>query len=808
MIERRMFLAGSAAAAAGLGPGGALAQPAAATSTNAGVFRHGVASGDPLPDAVLLWTRVTPTADSLPGSGAGPRVTVGWQVATDPGFRRVVAHGRRSHRPRARPHRQGRRHGPGSGDRPTTTASPSTARPQPVGRTRTAPAPTSSPDRLRFGVVSCANWQAGYFSAYRHLAARDDLDAVLHLGDYVYEYGTGEYGYGQSDTASARTSPPTRCSRLADYRQRHAQYKTDPDLQAPAREVPVGHHLGRPRGRQRRLEGRRGEPQAGRGRLGHPRGRRPHGLRRVDAGPAERHRGPRRRHPDLPPAAVRPARRAEHARPAQLPRPAGRRPGRPRLGRDDPDAHHHRRRADATGSRTRWPPATPQWKLVGNPVMIAPVHLRRRSPQDAARADQRHRPGCCPRDGVPYNVDQWDGYTADRRELFAHLARPRRHRHACSSPATSTRAGPCDLPVDAGDLPDSARLGRRRVRRHLGDLQQPRGHHRHRRRGPRASPSRTRSRPTTAHVKYLDFDDHGFSVLDDHRQAGADGLVRHRRPRRPGRRLTLVDVSLGDRPAARPSPPSTGRWPDEPDDRHDRTAAPRRAAPSCRAAGRSAACRRALGRRRCAAAPRRRRSRKRVYVLVIDGCRPDEIDGGLTPNLLRAARRRHVVPARPFAAGDGDHPQPRDDDDRRAPGPARRAGQRIYDRARRRRPRPRPRHRPARPRPSSSGSTPPAVRPARCCRRSTSTGSSAPAPPTAGSRSPLMPVTGHAPDAVHHGRGASRWSTSSTRDLVFVNLGDIDRVGHSDLTGTTLQGGPHAQPWPRPTCRSGGSSTR
>ena len=64
---------------------------------------------------------------------------------------------------------------------------------------RTAPATTSSPANLRFGVVSCANLQAGWFSAYRHLADRNDLHAVLHLGDYLYEYGPGEYGYGQSE---------------------------------------------------------------------------------------------------------------------------------------------------------------------------------------------------------------------------------------------------------------------------------------------------------------------------------------------------------------------------------------------------------------------------------------------------------------------------------------------------------------------------------------------------------------------------------------------------------------------------------
>ena len=209
MIERRMFLAGSAAAAAGLGPGGALAQPAAATSTNAGVFRHGIASGDPLPDAVLLWTRVTPTADVAAGLGRRPagdrRLAGGQRPAASAGSSRT---GRRVTGPE-RDHTvkvDARGLAPATAYYYRFTLDRTTS---PVGRTRTAPAPTASPDRLRFGVVSCANCEAGYFSAYRHLAARDDLDAVLHLGDYVYEYGTGQYGYGKSDTvrASARARP-------------------------------------------------------------------------------------------------------------------------------------------------------------------------------------------------------------------------------------------------------------------------------------------------------------------------------------------------------------------------------------------------------------------------------------------------------------------------------------------------------------------------------------------------------------------------------------------------------------------------
>ena len=100
----------------------------------------------------------------------------------------------------------------------------------PVGRTRTAPSNSADLDRLRFGVVSCSNWEAGYFGAYRHLAFREDLDAIIHLGDYIYEYGQGEYG---ARNGSVRLHEPAHeIISLADYRIRHAQYKTDPDLAA------------------------------------------------------------------------------------------------------------------------------------------------------------------------------------------------------------------------------------------------------------------------------------------------------------------------------------------------------------------------------------------------------------------------------------------------------------------------------------------------------------------------------------------------------------------------------------------------
>lgn len=93
----------------------------------------------------------------------------------------------------------------------------------PTGVTRTAPATDAAVSRLRFGVVSCSQYQQGYFAAYRYLAERSDLDAVLHLGDYLYEYGPESSGVRQH-------VPPREIISLADYRMRHAQYKTDPHL--------------------------------------------------------------------------------------------------------------------------------------------------------------------------------------------------------------------------------------------------------------------------------------------------------------------------------------------------------------------------------------------------------------------------------------------------------------------------------------------------------------------------------------------------------------------------------------------------
>jgi phosphodiesterase/alkaline phosphatase D-like protein len=163
----------------------AAAGPAGATPT-ARLFVHGVASGDPLPDSVILWTRVTPQATATPGSGRGPVVPVSWEMSADVSFRRIARSGAASAGPAAD-------HTVKVDVRGLAPATTYWYRfrcqgvVSPVGRTRTAPADRADVPRLRMAVVSCANLQAGWFSAYRHLAARRDIDVVVHLGDYLYE---------------------------------------------------------------------------------------------------------------------------------------------------------------------------------------------------------------------------------------------------------------------------------------------------------------------------------------------------------------------------------------------------------------------------------------------------------------------------------------------------------------------------------------------------------------------------------------------------------------------------------------------
>jgi len=186
-------------------------------------FTHGVASGDPLSDRVILWTR------ALPGEGAARRLQGRWEVAEDLRFTKIIASG-----PFATgPERDYTVKVDAGGLRPghrywyRFIADGVTS---PIGRTRTLP--TGSVEQFRVGVCSCSNYPQGYFNVYRDMAVAD-LDLVLHLGDYIYEYGEGVYANAYAVATLGRgVVPQHEILALEDYRQRYGLYRTDPDLQA------------------------------------------------------------------------------------------------------------------------------------------------------------------------------------------------------------------------------------------------------------------------------------------------------------------------------------------------------------------------------------------------------------------------------------------------------------------------------------------------------------------------------------------------------------------------------------------------
>jgi alkaline phosphatase D len=185
-------------------------------------FTLGIASGDPWPESVVLWTRLAP--DPLEGGGMPPEnVEVAWEVAVDSEFRKIVRTGVATAR-----HELGHTvHVEAGGLKPGWEywyRFRAGGEVSPTGRTRTAPRAGAPTDQVRFAVCGCSHYESGYFTAFRHIAA-EHVDFVFHTGDYIYESGASR--------------APNRIRRhlgeeavtLADYRTRYAQYKLDPDLQ-------------------------------------------------------------------------------------------------------------------------------------------------------------------------------------------------------------------------------------------------------------------------------------------------------------------------------------------------------------------------------------------------------------------------------------------------------------------------------------------------------------------------------------------------------------------------------------------------
>jgi alkaline phosphatase D len=227
-IDRRKAL--SLLAFTSAAPFAATAKQAAHYSGSAS-FEHGVASGDPHTDSVLLWTRVTPK------SAAAGAIPVAWEIASDASFKHAVGRGVfATHADRDFTVKV-----VAEGLKPATeyfyrfrvgkTVSP-------VGRTRTLP--NGETKDLVLAFVTCALYPGGYFNAYDHIAKLGRVDAIVELGDYYYEYGAkpDDYGMAIGKKLNRIPDPPHDIITLADYRTRHALYKADQDLQAAHARAP------------------------------------------------------------------------------------------------------------------------------------------------------------------------------------------------------------------------------------------------------------------------------------------------------------------------------------------------------------------------------------------------------------------------------------------------------------------------------------------------------------------------------------------------------------------------------------------
>lgn len=202
-------------------------------------FALGVASGDPLADSVILWTRIT-TRPLEPGGGVPPApVPVDWEVARDEKFRDIVARGSDV----ALPDLAHSVHVDVRGLEPWSTyfyRFRALGQISPAGRTKTAPAPGAKLDSLAFAWASCQAWYHGYFTAYDDMASQD-LDVILHLGDYIYEYDLPDDSARPIDSLSGEVRRETKT--LQDYRLRYGLFKSDENLQRAHRVAPWIHTM-------------------------------------------------------------------------------------------------------------------------------------------------------------------------------------------------------------------------------------------------------------------------------------------------------------------------------------------------------------------------------------------------------------------------------------------------------------------------------------------------------------------------------------------------------------------------------------
>ena len=519
-FTRRQVLQTSAAGAAAVGIGtvaanstasaaplGSAKQPNPPINKKMGkeAFQHGVASGDPYPDSVLLWTRVTSNENDYPGDGKGQTTNVKWEVASDEKFTQIVTSGTAKAEPAGdmtvKVEARGLKPYTGYFYRFTTVDGPRKGQTSPVGKTRTAPAKGADVSELRFALFSCSNWEAGFFSAYRDMANRGDIDYALHVGDYIYEYPRGEY---TGKTGSVRLhEPANEIVSLADYRQRYAQHHTDPDLQAAHAACPWivtwdDHEVANDNwsnGAENHQADKEGDFIARRNAAmqaylewlpirATPLSEKGHIYRNLSFG-------------NLVELNMLDLRTYRNEKPGFT------------AARKTDDESRTMLGSEQFGWLTKkLSTSTARWNFIGNSVMFSPVLIPPLDPEATKAVTQLLG---LPEEGMPYNFDQWDGYAAERRRVIKYLVDNKiRNTVWLTGDIHSSWAN--DIPAKPGTYPNGGTAGVEIVctsvtSSNIDDiLKLPEDN----------ALSHTVEYAFTnmnRHVKYLDFDSHGYTVV-------------------------------------------------------------------------------------------------------------------------------------------------------------------------------------------------------------------------------------------------------------------------------------------------------
>lgn len=469
------------------------------------VFQHGVASGDPLPDSVLLWTRATSHPDDVPGAEAGRPVTLKWEVASDEGFTTIITSGTAT----AEPSRDNTVKVEATGlpvdswmyYRFTVVDGDYAGQVSATGRTRTTPATNSSPDHLGIALTSCANWESGYFSAYRDMANNNRIDIIMCVGDYIYEYEQG--GYAGKFGGVRKHQPAHEIISLADYRLRYGTYRTDADLQEAHRSKPWivtwdDHEVAND---QYNAGAENHDPE----KEGDFAARRANAIQAYlewlpvravtfsEGGHLYRHF----HYGDLAEITMLDLRTYRDQPPEFVD-----------IKDIDDDSRSMLGSEQFNWLLQQWKSSSAAWNLMGNSVMFTPVLIPPLDPE-ATRAVTELMG--IPEEGIPYNSDQWDGFAAERRKLIKIIS-DEGYDNIVFLTGDIHSSWACDVPREVGKYPDGGAAAVEIVcssvsAPNIDDIVYlPQDN-------PISLTATAGLKGANRHVKYLEFDRHGYAAV-------------------------------------------------------------------------------------------------------------------------------------------------------------------------------------------------------------------------------------------------------------------------------------------------------